>query len=259
MPKIVSPPKYNNISTSFGENYAYHIVALKSNYSFFRFAFSMGEELENPFTYLTTITEKNEEHEGYFRVAVASSNQEDNLCYYLIENKTYNYNGCTFIKSNKEKGCTFQTLSLFEEMLYLINKNGLSIYRGEIADYDYLLFAVFNNESESQITEFKEKIHTLTKLKAIDCSSLIMHTKGKKKEISTRNCLRDLFYQLEIYTQNFIQQRIINILAPRVNIPKENIDSIYSPHYRCSIDNINHTHLNKQLLNTIEEAKLFEN
>lgn len=229
MVRLVSHSKSYTIKSAFGENFTYNIFAVKSQNSFFRFIDTIGKQLKLSFSYMTTQVLTTDEHEGKFRVAMALHSSDEEVCCYIMENKTYNYKGCNFLKSNKEKNCTFQTLSLFEEMLYFINMHGLAMHREQIANYDYLILSVMENGYNINIENFEHQLMQKSTFTVQNISNILTNTSSKKKKEPLSEILKDLFYQLEIYKREFLKTNKRKNLSLRTTIPVENIDHLFLP------------------------------
>lgn len=229
MVKLVSQSKNYIVKSAFGKSFTYNIFAVKSQNSFYRFIDTIGKQLKLSFSYMTTQVLTTDEHEGKFRIAMALHSSNEEMCCYIMENKTYDYKGCNFLKSNKEKNCTFQTLSLFEEMLYFINMHGLAMYREQITDCDYLILSVMENGYNISIENFEQKLMQESTFKVQNISSIITNTSSKRKKNILGEILKDLFYQLEIYKREFLKKNRRKNLSLRTSIPTENTNNLFLP------------------------------
>lgn len=231
MVSLVSHNKTYTVKSAFGENFTYKIFAVKTQNTFFRFIDTIGKQLKLSFSYMATQVLTTEEHEGKFRVAMALHSSSEEICCYIMENKTYDYKGCNFLKSNKEKNCTFQTLSLFEEMLYFINLQGLAMHREQIADYDYLILSVMENGYNINIENFEQELMQKSTFTVQNISNILTNTSSKKRKNPLSEILKDLFYQLEIHKREFLKKNKRKNLSFRTTIPTENIDNLFLPYF----------------------------
>lgn len=230
MIKLVSPPKFNVVTSSFGEIYTYKVFAVKTSQSFFRFIDTLGEHLNESFSYMTTHAIKSDEHEGFFKVAMANLSSDEEVCCYAMENKTFEYEGCSFLKSNKEKNCSFQTLSFFEEMLYFINKQGLAQYRDRIVDCDYLVFSVIKIDSCIQIADFEENLFKINSFIVEDYSDVLERKPDKKTKPGIADVIKRLLSEFEHSKREFVRKKKIEKLS-RYEIPRENLEGFFEPSY----------------------------
>ena len=137
-----------------------------------------------------------------------------------MENKTTSYSDQVSVTSNKEKNLPFQTISLFEDVLYLFNKDGFKIFKTNLNYYDFLIF-VFADK-EKYLESYINPIFEYEPFKAIDISYLLDQKEGKEKK-NIFEFLNNCFCQLEIKISSYQYSKLSMQLGKNNKIPKENI------------------------------------
>jgi len=208
------------ITDFFGSKNEYFIFAMKSDLQLLAFAHHLGEKLKYSFSYLYDNEIQINNQHASFHVMYNRIIEEQNIHCYIIENKTTRYHKLSFIESKKEKNCSFQTLSLFEEYFYIFNSQGFSFFPCFFSDFDYLIFAFA--DKESNFSDFTEKMLSFPPKKCIEITE-ILYVKKDKKEVERANFLQDLFCTLELKSSEQNQENNRKGMFSRFIIPKENL------------------------------------
>ena len=141
-----SNPNIHN--EAFGSLKKYQLFALKSPLDLIPFTASFEKLIHQPFSFLFSYLVNPERFNAQYNVMYSLFPKDIHCC--IMENKTVIYNDEESLSSNKEKKLPFQTLSLFEDILYLFNKNGFTILKTDIKDYDYLCLIVADKEKTTE-------------------------------------------------------------------------------------------------------------
>jgi hypothetical protein len=137
----------------------------------------------------------------------------------LLENKALISNQESIFVSKEEKKLSFQTLSMFDEYLYLFNNQELRCFDAEVEDIDYLLLLFAKKDIECEMFSIFSK--DLSPFRAQDVSFLLEREQTSAQEkIST--FLRDFFCKYEVMANQFSRKRKMEILAPVQQIPVAN-------------------------------------
>ncbi|HPE39502.1 MAG TPA: hypothetical protein PLI77_00260 [Bacteroidales bacterium] len=217
------------VEEAFGTIKKYQVFAVKSNQNLIPFVVSFEKMIQSSFTFLTDFEVNPNQHAAHFNVMYALLSKEDQIHCCIMENKTTNYSSDTSISSNKEKNLPFQTLSLFDDMLYLINSEGFKIFKADVKDYDYLIF-IFADK-EKIITPYINVFQSYQPFRTIDISYLL-EPSAKKEHKNGKLFLQNCFCNFEIKITKFNKQKLLTRLGPQNKIPKENLQ--YS--YKIEID-----------------------
>jgi sulfur relay (sulfurtransferase) DsrC/TusE family protein len=203
----------------FGTYNTYRIFALQSDFSVFPFANQLGKALQTSFTIVPDFEFVSNKFAAQFTVFYAEYSQEESIHFLLLENKTVKFNQQDNFVSKTEKKLPFQTLSLFEEWLYLFNDQGLRCFELEFANMDYLLLLFAKKDIENDV--FSQFLQNITPFKARDVSYLIEkeQTAAEAKIVSF---LRDFYCKHEVKAFRFSRKRRMELLAPVKQIPKQN-------------------------------------
>lgn len=211
---------YKEIKDFFGSKNEYKIFALKSNLSLFPFTSHFEKITTTNFFYLTNIIADPGNNQAQFNVMYSLVSKEDNTHCYIIENKTSQYANKEVIQASVEKKLSFQTLALFDDTLYLFNKEGLTIYKSYFAYYDYLV--LIHNQRDKDISFLVNTLFEQKNLKPIDISTLLI-TNNKKQDKPIEDFLIKTFCTLEVSTQKFQHKQTLSKIGPIFKIPEENI------------------------------------
>ena len=209
-----------NIHDFFGTYNTYRIFALKSELSVFPFANQAGKAIQTIFTALPCFEYNSDKYAALFSVFYAEYSQQESLHCLLVENKAAISNQREIFISKAEQKLSFQTLSLFDEYLYLFNKQGFRCFDFALEDMDYLLlvFAKKNIENE-MFLQFSKKLELF---KARDIS-YILEKQQTSMETKIVSFLRDFFCKYEVKANYFSGKRKMNLLASVKQIPKQNL------------------------------------
>jgi len=212
--------KILNIPDFFGTYNTYRIFALQSELSAFPFANCLGQKIQTTFTVLPDFEYHSNKFTAKFTVFHAEYSQEESIHLLLLENKTVQFNQQDYFVSKTEKNLSFQTLSLFEEWLYLFNNQGLHCFELGHENMDYLLFIFARKDIENEI--FSHFLKNITPFKARDVSYLLEReqTSAEMKKVSF---LRDFYCKHEVKATQFSRKRKMDLLSPVRQIPKQNM------------------------------------
>jgi len=213
--------KFNaKITDFFGSKNEHFIFAVKSDLPLLAFAHQSGQKLNCSFSYLFDNEVQVNSLQSSFHVMYANISEDRNIHCYIIENKTIRYDKSIFLKSKKEKNCSFQTHSLFEDYLYMFNNQGFSIFSCSFTDIDYLIFAF--TDKESHFSDFREKMFSFSQKNCAEITDML-HAKKDKKEIERTHFLQDLFCTMELKSSEQNQENNHKGMLPRFTIPEENL------------------------------------
>jgi len=211
--------KIFNIRDFFGAYNTYRIFALKSELSAFPFANLVGKAVQTTFTALPCFEYNSDKYAALFSVFYAEYSQHEPLHCLLVENKAAISNQQELFISKAEQKLTFQTLSLFDEFLYLFNKHGFRCFDFALEDIDYLLLVFAKKDIENEM--FLQFSKNLESFKAKDIS-YILEREQTSAETKIVAFLRDFFCKYEVQANYLSGKRKINLLAPIKHIPKQN-------------------------------------
>lgn len=214
------PVHHKEIKDFFGTKNEYSIFAVKSNLSLFPFTSNFEKITSTNFYYLTTIEADPISNKAQFNVMYSLIFKEENTHCYIIENKTTQYANKEVIQASVEKKLSFQTLALFDDTLYLFNKEGLSIFKSNFAYYDYLI--LIHNQKNKDISFLVDSLFEQKNLKPIDISSLLT-SKNPKQDKPIELFLQHTFCSLEVSTLDFQHHQTLSKIGSIFKIPDENI------------------------------------
>jgi len=155
-----------------------------------------------------------------FSVFYAEYSQQESIHCLLVENKAAISNQQELFISKAEEKLPFQTLSLFDEYLYLFNKQGFRCFDFDIEDIDYLLLLFARKEIENEV--FLQFLKNILPFKAKDVSYLLKkeQTSGEAKIVSF---LKDFYCKYEVRANQSSRKRKLELLSPVKQIPKQNL------------------------------------
>jgi hypothetical protein len=209
-----------NIPDFFGTYNTYRIFALQSDSSEFSFAHQLGQATETSFTVLPDFEYISKKFTAQFTVFYAEYSQEESIHFLLLENKTVKFNQQDHFISKSEKKLQFQTLSLFEEWLYLFNNQGFHCFDLGIHHVDYLLLLFAKKDIETVV--FAQILQKITPFHAKDISYII-----EKEQTATEEkiveFLRDFYCKFEVKANHFSRKKTFDLLAPIKQIPRQNL------------------------------------
>lgn len=212
--------KYTKIVETFGSIKQYKLFAVKSSHSLIPFTASFDRIVASKFCYLTDFVADPNQFSAHFAVMYALLSKEENVHSCIMENKTTSYSDQVSLTSNKEKNLPFQTISMFEDVLYLFNKDGFKIFKTNLNYYDYLIF-VFADK-EKNLEPYIEPIFKYEPYKTIDLSYLLNQNEGKESK-NIFEFLKNCFCKLEISITDYNRSKLSKRLGKNNKIPKENI------------------------------------
>ena len=209
-----------NIPDFFGTYNTYRIFALQSELSAFSFVNLFGKTVETTFTVLPDFEYESNKFTAKFQVFYAEYSQEESIHFLLLENKTIKFNQQDYFISKSEKKLPFQTLSLFEEWLYLFNNQGLHCFDLKLENVDYLLLLFAKKDIENEV--FSRFLQKITPFSAKNISFLI-EREQTSDEVKIVSFLRDFYCKYEVKATQLSRQRKIELLSPVKQIPKQNL------------------------------------
>jgi len=209
-----------NIHDFFGTYNTYRIFALKSELSIFPFANQVGKIAQTTFTALPCFEYNSDKYVALFSVFYAEYSQQKPLHCLLVENKAAISNQQELFISKAEQKLSFQTLSLFDEFLYLFNKHGFRCFDFALEEIDYLLLIFAKKDIENEM--FLQLSKNLESFKAKDIS-YILEQEQTSTEAKIVSFLKDFFCKYEVQANYFSGKRKMNLLAPIKQIPKQNL------------------------------------
>jgi hypothetical protein len=213
-------PLLLNIPDFFGTSSSHRIFGLKSELSTFPFVNLLGKTLQTTFTVLADIENNKNQFSAYFNIFYAELSQNDSIHCLLLENKALISNQESIFVSKEEKKLSFQTLSMFDEYLYLFNNQGMCCFDIEFEDIDYFLLIFAKKDIENEMLSIFSR--NLIALKAQDISSLLVKRQTSSQE-KVATFLRDFFCKYEVTANQFSRKRKIKLLAPVQQIPVQNL------------------------------------
>ena len=209
-----------HIPDFFGMYNTYRIFTLQSELSAFPFANQLGKAAQTTFCILPDFEYSSTKFTAKFTVFYAEYSQEESIHFLLLENKTVKFNQQDHFISKSEKKLPFQSLSLFEEWLYLFNNQGLHCFNLNLENVDYLLLLFAKKDIENDI--FLQLLKNITPFHAKDIS-FIIEKEQTATEVKIVSFLRDFFCKHEVKATQFSRKRKINLLSPIKQIPKQNL------------------------------------
>ena len=213
--------EYNKqVNIFFGTKNEYKIFALKSDLSLIPFTAQFEKKIDTQFSYLTNIETNQNGYKAHFNVMYSLVSKEENLHCSIIENKTSLFNSEKLISSSAEQKLPFQSLSLFNDTLYLFNNEGLNIFKSTFSYYDYLIF--IHVDKERNIDTLFHKIDEKKDFKLIDISPLLEKTENIK-DMKVEIFLKNIFCSLEVFISKYHQNKIQTYLGSFHKVPESNI------------------------------------
>lgn len=209
-----------DVQNSFGSIKQYKVFAVKSSQNLIPFTATFNRIVSGHFSYLTDLIVTPDTYSAHFNVMYALLSKEESIHCCIMENKTTTYSDQASLTSNKEKNLPFQTISMFEDVLYLFNKEGYKVFKANLNYYDFLIFVYA--DKEKILEPYLDPIFKYTPFKTVDLSYLLNPVGGKE----TKNIfefLKDCFYKLEINITNYQYSKLSKQLGNNNKIPKENI------------------------------------
>jgi len=207
------------IDQFFGTCNTYRIFAIQSELSIFPFANQLGKAKDTTFTILHDFEYSSNQFSAQFSVFYAECMQQESIHCLLLQNKAAINNQETLFVSKAEKNLHFQTLSLFDEYLYLFNNQGLRCFDFNLENVDYflLLFAKKDIDNEMVLQFIKHILH----FNAKDVSYLLEQPRTPS-EMKVSAFFKDFYCKYEVRANLFSRNREAALLAPMQQIPAQN-------------------------------------
>jgi hypothetical protein len=204
----------------FGTYNTYQIFALQSELSAFPFANQLGKAANTTFTILHGFDFQSNQYSACFSVFYAAYSQQEAIHCLLLQNRASINNQEEHFVSKAEKNLRFQTLSLFDEYLYLFNNQGLRCMDAPLQNIDYLLLLFAKKDIEKEIfSQFKKNI---SPFHATDVSFLL-EREQTSSEAKVSAFLKDFYCKYEVRANRLSKKKAAVLLAPVQQIPKENL------------------------------------
>jgi sulfur relay (sulfurtransferase) DsrC/TusE family protein len=209
-----------NIPDFFGTYNTYRIFGLKSELSSFPFANQLGQTLHTTFTILTDFERCSNQFAAQFNIFYAEYSQNESIHCLLLENKALISNQKEIFVSKAEKKLSFQTLSLFDEYLYLFNNQEPRCFELSLGDMDYLLLLFAKKDVEMDI--FSHFSRNLTPFKAQNITFLLekQQTSAQEKIVTF---LRDFYCKYEVRANQSSRKRKMDLLSSTQQLPNQNL------------------------------------
>lgn len=208
-----------DINFFFGNKNEYFISAVRSHLDSIPFAHQLGLNLDCTFSWLTQIKPDPQEGEACFNLYHASLASEYNVHCCILENKTTEYQLQFFITGKGKKKSTPQTGFLYKPDLYLLNKGGLTVFKTDLFNVDYLL--LFYGENLQQLTHSRDRVNQLYSGNVLELSHYLKPgTDRKTKQIE--QFLKNSFYFIEITRAQKKQEEQLKQFGIYNRIPREN-------------------------------------
>jgi hypothetical protein len=208
-----------NMAQFFGMCNTHRIFALQSELSAFPFANQLGKAENTTFTILHDFDYHSNQYSAFFSVFYAEYSQQESIHCLLLQNKAAINNQNELFVSKAEKNLRFQTLSLFDEYLYLFNKQGLHCFDAPIENIDYLLLLFAKKDIENDM--FSQFIKNVSPFNAKDVTYLL-EKEQTSSEAKISTFFKDFYCKYEVKANMLSKNRAAALLAPVQQIPKEN-------------------------------------
>ena len=209
-----------NIPDFFGTYNTHRIFAIQSELSVFPFANQLGQAQLTSFTVLPGFEYNSDRYYAIFSVFYAEYSHQESVHCLLLENKAAISNQHEIFVSKTEQKLSFQTLSLFDEYLYLFNKQGFRCFDFGLEDIDYLLLIFAKKEIDNEM--FIQFLKNMESLKAKDISYILKkeQTSAEAKMVAF---LKDFYCKYEVKASQLSTKRKMDLLAPVQKIPNQNL------------------------------------
>ena len=209
-----------NINDFFGLSKKYMVYAVKSDLGLYPFILQMRRYCHVDFSFLGTFKPDIPKYGAHFLMMHSIISDVEKMNVVVLENKTSHFNGTEKIHSKMEKNLNFQTLSLFEDFLYIFNSQGRFLFKSDFTDYDYLI--LIYTAKELDFTFFTGQLSYYKSLRLVYDSKDTANS-SNKAEMSKVTFLKELFCSVEMNVSEFQDQIDNRLLARRKSIPFINL------------------------------------
>lgn len=211
----------DDINSFFGNKNEYFISAVHSHLDSIPFAHQLGLDLDCTFSRLTQIKPDPREGEACFNLYHASLPSQYNVYCCILENKTTEYQLQFFFTAKGKNKLSFQTGFLYKPDLYLFNKGGLTVFKTDFFNVDYLI--LFYGENRQQLVDTRERMNQIYSGKVEDVSHYLDKgiSKGAKQ---IEQFLKGSFYFIETTRIQKEREEQLRQFGIYNKIPKENLE-----------------------------------
>ena len=208
-----------SLNDFFGTCNTYRIFALQSGLSIFPLANKLGQAERTTFTILPDFEYSSNKISARFAVFYAECFQKEPIHCLLLENKMLLNPEERFVSKTEQK-LTFQTGFLFDEWLYLFNKQGLRCFDSTFTDVDYLLLVFAKKNIENEM--FSQFLENISSFKVKDISYLL---EREQTSVGAKivTFLRDFYCKHEVKANRLSRRKKMDLLAPVQQIPNQNL------------------------------------
>jgi len=209
-----------DIQDFFGTYNTYRIFALKSELPTCMLVNQLGQATQTSYTILHAFEHSLDRYSALFSVFYTVYSKQESIHCLLLENKAAISNQQELFVSKAEQNLSFQTLSLFDEYLYLFNRQGLRCYDLNLDDIDYLLLLFAKKEIDHELFScFYKSIEPFN----IHDVSYLLKKEQTSAEAKIVAFLRDFYCKYEVKANQFSRRKERELLSPVKQIPDQNL------------------------------------
>jgi hypothetical protein len=209
-----------NINDFFGLSKKYMVCAVKSDLGLYPFILQLRKCCHVDFSFLGTFKPDIPKYGAHFLMMYSITSDAEKMNVVVLENKTSHFNEAEKIHSKTERNLNFQTLSLFDDFLYIFNSQGKFLFKSDFPDYDYLI--LIYTAKEQDFTSFTSQLSYYKSLKLVYNSKVPVNS-SNKLEMSKIAFLKELFCSVEMNISEFKNQIDNRLLSKRKSIPFINL------------------------------------
>ncbi|MCQ2286064.1 MAG: hypothetical protein MJZ76_04235 [Bacteroidales bacterium] len=213
-PKYPANPSYADFV---GSCHNYFILGIKSDYDILRLSHNLFKNFGTKFQSLGDYELKEANNNAKFWMSYSHIDPSKQTELLLLENKTLRVDQNFVDKSEANK--TFHTLSLFPDLYYIFNPNGLHLMDWAHVEIDYL--AIFITDKDENIDEYLPKFDMLAPhIKYINVTDELLPKapKNSPKELF----IKKLLFNIGEFIRSHKEYQIRKILVENKKIPAEN-------------------------------------
>lgn len=211
-----------NINDFFGLSKKYIVYAVKSDLGLYPFVLQLRKFCHADFSFLGTFQPDIPKYGAQFLMMYSNTSDAEKINVVVLENKTSFFNEAEKFHSKTERNLNFQTLSLFDDYLYIFNSQGKFMYKSDFSDYDYLI--LIYTYKEQNYTFFTDQLSNCYSSKLV-YDSMDYYDFLSKFETNKIVFLKELFCNVEMNVSKFQDQLDNQLLAQRKSIPLINLTS----------------------------------
>ncbi len=209
-----------NLNDFFGLSKKYVVYAVKSDLNLYRFVLQMRRCCCADFSFLGTFNPGIPKYGAHFMMMYSPTLDAEKMNVVVLENKTSHFNEAEKGHLKAERSLNFQTLSLFEDFLYIFNSQGKYLYSSDLLDYDYLI--LIYTYKEYDFTSLTNQLSYFKSLKMVYDSN-ISEESISKFEKNKSHFLKELFCNVEMNISKFHDHYDNRLLSQRKSIPEVNL------------------------------------